>query len=279
MLSDKALQHVIHAAHHLRVTVDLIRPELFNCADPYLFHVPRHDAREGATQVGSQHFHRLIRIEFEVRHVLMRRLEGYLKIRCDTDGPVKTVGIPGITTILFHQRHRFFHLTGHFCGIVNNNAVVTARIFAQRMHDKLVQHAEVVGALFRAGQDQRQNLIFVGRIHQDPQQIKQLFRRAYAAREDDDAVRDTDKRLKTFFDIRHNNQFVNQRVRRLSSDDRWLGHADKTAFFIALLCVSYCRAFHRRFHRARTATGTDIQFAQAELRPYAAGIQVFGFVN
>ena len=209
----------------------------------------------------------------------MRRLEGDLKIRCDTDGPVKAVGIPGITTILFHQRHRFFHLTGHFCGIVNNNAVVTARVFAQRMHDKLVQHAEVVGALFRAGQDQRQNLIFVGRVHQDPEQIKQLFRRTYAAREDNNAVRDTDKRLKTFFDIRHNNQFVNQRVRRLSGDDRRLGHADKTAFFIALLRVTYCRAFHWCFHRARTATGTDIQFAQAELRPHAAGIQVFGFVN
>ncbi len=147
------------------------------------------------------------------------------------------------------------------------------------MHDKFVQHAEVVSALFWPGQDERQNLIFVGRIHQNAEQIEQLFRRTDTAREDDDAVGDTDKRLKAFFDIRHNNQFVNQRVRRLSGDNGRFGHADKAPLFVTLLSVSHRRAFHWRFHRAGPATGANVQLTQAELRSHTACVEIFGFVN
>src|SRR5690606_41461529 len=92
-------------------------------------------------------------------------------------------------------------------------------------------------------------------------------------------VGDTDKRLKAFLDIRHNNQFVNQRVRWLSGDDRRLGHADKAPFFVTLLSVSHCRALHWRFHRPGTTAGTDTQLTQAELVRHPTGIEIFGFVN
>ena len=156
---------------------------------------------------------------------------------------------------------------------------MTTRGFTQRVYDKLVQHAEVVGALFRPGQDQRQDLIFVGRVHQNTQQIEQLFRCPHAAREDDDAVGDTNKRFKTFFDIRHDNQLVNQRVRWFSGDDGRLGHANKPSLFVALLRVTHCGTFHWRFHRTRTTSGTDIQLAQAKLGAHPTRIKVFGFVN
>lgn len=87
------------------------------------------------------------------------------------------------------------------------------------MDDKLIQYAEIIGALFWPGEDQRQNLRLVRRVHQNAQQIEQLFRRAHAAREDDDAVGDAHERLQTFFDIRHDDQFVHQRIRRLGGDN------------------------------------------------------------
>ncbi|MNL43885.1 hypothetical protein D3C87_1664230 [compost metagenome] len=83
----------------------------------------------------------------------MRWLKRLLQIGRDTNRPVKAVGVTGITTVLFDQWHRLFHLTRHFSGIVNDNAIVAARRLAQRVHDKLVQHAEVIGALFWSGED------------------------------------------------------------------------------------------------------------------------------
>ncbi|MNS63155.1 hypothetical protein D3C72_962420 [compost metagenome] len=147
------------------------------------------------------------------------------------------------------------------------------------MHDKLVQHAEVIGTLFWPGQDKRQDLIFIRRVHQNTQQIKQLFRRSDAAREDNDPVCDTHEGFETFLDIRHDDQLIHQRVRWLGRDNGRLRHTNETAFFIALLRVADRCAFHWRFHRARTTTGADIQFAQAELGAYAACVEVFSFVN
>ncbi len=38
-------------------------------------------------------------------------------------------------------------------------------------------------------------------------------------------------------------------------------------------------ALHRRFHRAWTAAGADVQLAQTQLGTHATGIEVFGFIN
>ncbi|MNE75352.1 hypothetical protein D3C80_1715020 [compost metagenome] len=99
----------------------------------------------------------------------MAWLKRQLQIRRNADRPVKAVGIAGITTVLFHQRHGFFHLTCDFGRIVDDDGVVTARFVTQRVHDELIQHLEVIGALFRPGEDQRQDLFAVFRVHQDTQ--------------------------------------------------------------------------------------------------------------
>ncbi|MNE54054.1 hypothetical protein D3C80_1488130 [compost metagenome] len=151
--------------------------------------------------------------------------------------------------------------------------------FAERMDNKFIQDAEIVRALFRAGQDQRKNLVFIGRIHQDTQQVKQFFSGTHTTREDDYPVRDTHERLKTFFDIRHDNQFINQRIRWFSGNNRRLGHTNESAFFITLLRVANRRAFHWGFHRAWAAAGTNIQFAQSQLCANPAGVQIFSFIN
>ena len=90
---------------------------------------------------------------------------------------------------------------------------------------------------------------------------------------------DTDKRFQALFDIRHDNQLVDQRVRWLSGDDRWLGHADKAPLFITLLGMTHGGTFHWRFHRAWATAGADIQLTQTELGTHPTGVQVFGFVN
>ena len=90
---------------------------------------------------------------------------------------------------------------------------------------------------------------------------------------------DTDKGFQTLFDIRHDDQFVHQRVRRLSGNNRRFGHADKATFFIALLCVTHRGAFHWCFHRAWAAAGADVQLTQTKLVTDAASVQVFVFIN
>ena len=209
----------------------------------------------------------------------MGRIKRHLQVRRDANRPVKAIGVIGLATALFHQRHRFFHLPRHFRRIVDDDPIVTTGGLAQSMGDKLVQHAEVVGALFRSGEDQRQHLRFVLRMHQNTQQIEQLFGSADAAREDNDPVGDAHEGFQTLFDIRHDDQFVDQRVRRFCGNDGRFGHADKAAVFVALLRVADGGAFHRGLHRARPAAGADVQFAQSQLRTDAAGVEIFVFIN
>ena len=43
MLCNKALQEIVHAAHHFAVTVDFVRAKLFNSADADFLHVTCHN--------------------------------------------------------------------------------------------------------------------------------------------------------------------------------------------------------------------------------------------
>ena len=38
--------------------------------------------------------------------------------------PVKAVSVTSVAAIFFHQRHRFFHLTSDFSGVINDAAVM-----------------------------------------------------------------------------------------------------------------------------------------------------------
>ncbi len=153
------------------------------------------------------------------------------------------------------------------------------RLFTQRVDDEIIQHTEIIGALFWSGQDQRQYLVVVLRIHQNAQQVEQLFCRADPARENNDAMGDTHKRFQTFFDVWHDDQLIHQRIRRFGRNDGGFCQADKAAVTIALLGVANGGPFHWCFHHARPAAGTDIQLAQTQLRTNIAAILVLNGVD
>ena len=96
-----------------------------------------------------------------------------------------------------------------------------------------------------------------------------------AAREDDDAVADTDERFQTFLDVRQDHQFVDDRVRRFGGDDARLGQTEVAPAVDALLGVGDGRAFHRAFHHAGAATGADVEAAQAQFVADFLGVFVF----
>ena len=99
----------------------------------------------------------------------------------------------------------------------------------ERALDEAADLLEIAGARARPGQHHRQRLAGVGRIEQQAEQIQNLLGRADAAGEDDDAVRQTHERLEPLLDVRHDDQLIDDRVRRLGGDDAGLGDADEAA--------------------------------------------------
>ena len=85
----------------------------------------------------------------------------------------------------------------------------------------------------------------------------------------------THKGFQTLFDIRHDHQFVDDRVRRFGRNNARLGDTQITVAIAALLGMGNGGALHRPLHRARTATGADIQTAQTQLVAHILGVDVF----
>ncbi len=168
---------------------------------------------------------------------------------------------------------------GHFPGdlrrIVDDDLVVLVRRFAQGRADEGVQLLQIGFGALRTGEDHRERQVAVVRVHQDAQQVEELFRRTGTAREDDDAVADPHERLQAFLDVGHDHQFVDDRVRRLGGDDARFSQAQVAAGGDALLGVGDGCAFHRPLHHARAAAGADIQAAQAQLVADFLGVLVF----
>ena len=191
----------------------------------------------------------------------MGRHEGHLQVGADLQRPVEAVEVATLTPVLFHAWHGKLHAPRHLSRIADDDLIVAACGFTQGIDDEVIQYSEVVGTLLRAGQDQRQDLIAVFRIHQDPQQVEQLLRRSHPAGEDDDAVAEADEGLQTFLDVRHDDQLIHQRVGGFGGDDRRLGHTDEAPLMVTLLCVADGGPLHRRLHGTGSAAGADVQFA------------------
>ena len=77
----------------------------------------------------------------------------------------------------------------------------------------------------------------IGRVEQDAQQVEDLLGRAHAAREHHDAMRQAHEGLQALFDVRHDHQLVDDRVRRFGGDDAGLGDADVAA--AAMRCLAW----------------------------------------
>ncbi len=82
------------------------------------------------------------------------------------------------------------------------------------------------------------------------------------------------ERLQALLDVRHDHQVVHDRVGRLGRDDARLGHADIAHVPLALFGMRNRGALHRALHRARTATGADVESTQAQLVTDLLGIEV-----
>src|SRR5262252_1379802 len=86
----------------------------------------------------------------------------------------------------------------------------------------------------------------------------------------------THERFETLLDIRHDHEVIDDGVGWLSCDDARLGDADIPSGMHALLAVPDGRALHRAFHRARAATGADIQIAESHFVADFLRVVVFG---
>ncbi len=126
----------------------------------------------------------------------------------------------------------------------------------------------------RAGEDDRERQITVGRVHQNTQQVEKLLRRTGTAREDDDAVTNPHKGLQALLDVGHDDQFVDNRVGRFGGDDAGLGDTQITPLKDALLGVGNGCPLHRALHHTRPAAGADVEIAQAQFVPDLLGVLV-----
>ena len=113
------------------------------------------------------------------------------------------------------------------------------------------------------------------RVQQDAEQEEDLLGGTHAAREDHDRVGNADEGLEALLHVRHDHQFVDDRVGRLGGDDPGLGQADIPAIAYALLGVADGGALHRALHGAGAAAGAHVQLAQAELVAGLLGVVVF----
>ncbi len=81
--------------------------------------------------------------------------------------------------------------------------------------------------------------------------------------------------FEAFLDVRHDHEFVHDRVGGLGGDDAGLGDADVAAAVDALLGVPDGGAFHGALHGAGSAAGADVEAAQPEFVADVLGVVVF----
>src|SRR5581483_7125647 len=134
---------------------------------------------------------------------------------------------------------------------------------------------EVRRALARAGQHDRQRLILILRIEKDAEKIEDLLGGSGAAGEDHDAVSEAHEGFEALLDVRHDDELVDDRIRRLGGDDAGLREADVAAVIDALLGVTDGRALHRALHRPRSTAGADVQAAKPQFVADALAVLLF----
>jgi len=176
---------------------------------------------------------------------------------------------------LLHRFEAGRHLPGDFGRVVDDDLIVLLGRIAQGGGDEGIELFQVRRGMFRPGQNYRERQALIVRMHQDTQQVQELFGGAGAAREDDDAVADTHERFQTFFDVRQDHQLIDDRVRRFGGDDARLGQAKVAPTVDALFGVGDGRALHRAFHYTGAATGADVEAAQAQFVADFLGVFVF----
>jgi hypothetical protein len=138
VLRDEALQQRIERTHDFRLAVNFEQTMLFDRTDAVFLYVTGDDARESAAQIGGKAIRRLITIEFEARHVFMRRLERHLQFVLDAQCPVEEERVLRVEPIVAHLVDAFDHELRDFCGVVDDDVVALRDILAQRQTQEFV---------------------------------------------------------------------------------------------------------------------------------------------
>ncbi len=204
---------------------------------------------------------RLIAMQLERPHRLVRHLEGLLEFRLNRQQPVEVIRIVVLPAELADGIHAPDELAADLRRIVDDHGETTHGRVAERAAHELQDVLEITRAGTWAGQHHREGLLPIRRIHEDADQIQDLLRRAGTARIHDDAVREPYKGLEALLDVRHDHELIDDRVGRLRGNDAGLGDADVASVLDALLRVSDCGTLHRSLHGARAATGAHVQAA------------------
>src|SRR6185312_3084194 len=273
-LRDECGQQLIEQLHDAAIARELVRPEALDRLDAVLLHVAGDDAGEGAAQIGRELVHGLAAIERERAHRLVRDLERPLKLRLDREQPVEVVGIAALLAKLAHGFDAAHHAAGDLGGIVDDDGEALGRRLAERAGDEAADVLEIRGALARTGENDRQRLILVRGIENDPEEVQDFLGRARAAGEHHDAMREAHEGLEALLDVRHDDQLVDDRIRRLGRDDARLRDADITAVLDPLLRVADGRALHRALHGARSAARAYVEAPEAHLITDALAVLV-----
>ncbi|KPX54391.1 Uncharacterized protein ALO35_05778 [Pseudomonas amygdali pv. lachrymans] len=259
--------------------MNLIRTVLLDQANALVLDVARHNPGKRPAQVGGQLVSGHVVVQLQFRHVLVSRVERVLEAFLDLQQPVEVKRVISLAAELLHFFQALSHLPGDVCRVVDDDLVMTLRFFTQRGTDESVQLLQVRLGIFRTGQDYRERYVLVVRVHQNAKQIEELFSRAGATGEDDDAVANAHEGFETFFDVRQDHQLVDDRVGCFGRNDARLGQAQIATADNALLGVGNSRALHRAFHYARAAASADIQAAQAQFMADFLGVFVFFSVD
>ena len=275
MLLDERLQQAIQRLHDRGVAVNLVRAVFLDQANALVLDVAGDDPGKRPPQVRRQFMRRQVATQLQAGHVGVGRVERALEALLDFQQPVEVEGIVALAAELLHRLEALGHLPGHLGRVVDDDFIQSLRRLAEGRPDEFVQLPQVRLGAARAGEDDRERQFAVVRVHEDAQQVEELFRRTGTAREDDDAVADTDEGFQALLDVRQDHQFVDDRVRRLGGDDARLGQAQVAAAAHALLGMGDGRALHRPFHHAGTAAGADVQLAQAQFVADFLGVLIF----
>src|SRR5688572_31877902 len=168
---DEGPQELVERPGDFRRGVDLERALVLDQADTALLHIAGDDAGERAPEVRRTLVHGLLHRELEARHRDMAHVEWLLERRRDPQQPVVVVRVAGPAPRAAHGIEAALHLARDLGRVVDDDPVALPRLLAQRVADEAVELAEVAGAFARPGEYQRQGLVRIGRVEQDPEQV------------------------------------------------------------------------------------------------------------
>ena len=255
-LLDEGFQQFIHGLHDVGIAGNRERSVLLDGLHGRFLDIAGHDARKRPAQIGGQFMQGLVAVQLQRRHGLMGRLERLLELQRHIERPVEEEGILFLDTLLAHQMDAAAHQFADALGIIDHDGVMRGREFAQGQLDEAVDVLEICRRSTRTGQNQRHADLTVIGVQEQTEQIQDFFGGPHAAGEGDDAVSEPYEGFQPLLDVRHDDQLVDDRIRRFGGDDARLGDADVAVVDAALFGVRDGRALHRSFHRTRsTALG------------------------